>query len=74
MGVFLQLFQGVLNNFSAFFPDRGFDLSFKLADDANLALVKYGEFLYDNLVIFAPSVEGNVFNMFNQKKKKKLVS
>ncbi|XP_064643325.1 dolichyl-diphosphooligosaccharide--protein glycosyltransferase 48 kDa subunit-like [Lineus longissimus] len=37
--------------------DRGFDLTFKTADDSSLALVKYGEFLYDHLVIFAPSVE-----------------
>ena len=41
------------------FLDRGFDLTFKTADDSTLSLVKYGEFLYDNLIIFAPSVEGN---------------
>lgn len=38
--------------------DTGFDLTFKTADDASLALVKYGEFLYENLIIFSPSVEG----------------
>lgn len=32
-------------------------MTFKLADDANLVLSKYGEYLYKNLVIFAPSVE-----------------
>jgi oligosaccharyltransferase complex subunit beta len=32
-------------------------LNFKLADDANLILSKYGEYLYKNLIIFAPSVE-----------------
>jgi oligosaccharyltransferase complex subunit beta len=37
--------------------DRGFKLTFKLADDANLLLSKYGEYLYQNLIIFAPSVE-----------------
>merc|ERR1712170_338152 len=37
--------------------DDGFDLTFKQADDSNLALVKYGEYLYDNLVLFSPSVE-----------------
>lgn len=37
--------------------DRGFDLTYKTADDSALALVKYGEFLYDNLIIFSPSVE-----------------
>lgn len=37
--------------------DRGFELTFKTADDSSLSLIKYGEFLYDHLVIFAPSVE-----------------
>jgi len=37
--------------------DKGFDLTFKTADDSTLALVKYGEFLYDNLILFSPSVE-----------------
>nr|CAG4651794.1 EOG090X05EE [Triops cancriformis] len=37
--------------------DRGYSLAYKSADDANLVLVKYGEYLYDNLIIFAPSVE-----------------
>lgn len=45
---------------SVFFDDlksRGNQLVFKLADDPSLALSKYGEYLYDNLIIFAPSVE-----------------
>ena len=51
---------------SIFFEDlrqRGHQLTFKLADDSGLTLSKYGEFLYENLIIFAPSVEefgGNV--------------
>ncbi|XP_020778056.2 dolichyl-diphosphooligosaccharide--protein glycosyltransferase 48 kDa subunit [Boleophthalmus pectinirostris] len=43
--------------------DRGFDLAFKTADDPSLSLIKYGQFLYDHLVIFSPSVEdfgGNI--------------
>ncbi|KAF7235817.1 Dolichyl-diphosphooligosaccharide--protein glycosyltransferase 48 kDa subunit [Varanus komodoensis] len=43
--------------------DRGFDLTFRTADDPGLSLIKYGEFLYDNLIIFSPSVEdfgGNI--------------
>lgn len=32
-------------------------MNFKLADDSNLLLSKYGEYLYQNLIIFAPSVE-----------------
>merc|ERR1712013_850071 len=37
--------------------DKGFQLSFKLADDPGLTLTKHGEYLYKNLVIFSPSVE-----------------
>ena len=50
----------VKDTHSVFFSDlssRGHQLVFKLADDSNLALSKYGEYLYDNLIIFAPSVE-----------------
>ncbi|XP_037973707.2 dolichyl-diphosphooligosaccharide--protein glycosyltransferase 48 kDa subunit [Plutella xylostella] len=36
--------------------ERGFTLTFKLADDPNLVLSKYGEYLYKNLIILAPSV------------------
>lgn len=45
---------------SVFFDDlksRGYNLVFKLADDPSLALSKYGEYLYENLIIFSPSVE-----------------
>ncbi|EFA09462.2 Dolichyl-diphosphooligosaccharide--protein glycosyltransferase 48 kDa subunit-like Protein [Tribolium castaneum] len=37
--------------------ERGYNLSFKIADDASLVLSKYGEYLYENLIIFAPAVE-----------------
>ncbi|KAF7649495.1 hypothetical protein LDENG_00140630 [Lucifuga dentata] len=43
--------------------DRGFDLTIKTADDPSLSLIKYGQFLYDHLIIFSPSVEdfgGNI--------------
>jgi oligosaccharyltransferase complex subunit beta len=39
--------------------DRGYTLTIKKADDPTLALIKFGEFLYDHVVVFAPSVEGN---------------
>lgn len=44
----------------SFVSDRGFDLTFKTADDPSLSLIKYGQFLYDHLVLFSPSVEGTV--------------
>jgi oligosaccharyltransferase complex subunit beta len=37
--------------------ERGHKLVFKPADDGSLALIKYGEFLYDHLIVFSPSVE-----------------
>ncbi|XP_072386790.1 dolichyl-diphosphooligosaccharide--protein glycosyltransferase 48 kDa subunit [Diabrotica undecimpunctata] len=37
--------------------ERGYTLTFKIADDSSLLLSKYGEYLYKNLIIFAPSVE-----------------
>ena len=45
-------------NVFVYITDRGFDLTFKTADDSSLALIKYGEFLYEHLIIFSPSVEG----------------
>ena len=34
-----------------------FELSFRLADDSSLALSLFGDYLYDNLLIMAPSTE-----------------
>jgi len=43
--------------------NRGYALTYKSADDPGLQLFKYGQALYENLVIFSPSVEefgGNI--------------
>jgi len=43
--------------------DEGFDLTYKVADDSTLNIKKYGEFLFDHIVVFSPTVEefgGNV--------------
>lgn len=45
---------------SAFFrllTDHGFTLTFKVADDATISLKKYGEHLFDHIVVFAPTVD-----------------
>lgn len=39
------------------FAERGYVLTFKSADDASLSLTKYGEYLYEHLILFAPSVD-----------------
>ncbi|KAL3621216.1 Dolichyl-diphosphooligosaccharide--protein glycosyltransferase 48 kDa subunit [Castilleja foliolosa] len=36
---------------------RGFDLDFKLADDPKLALQRYGQYLYDAVIVFAPTID-----------------
>lgn len=36
---------------------RGFDLDFKLADDPKIALQRYGQYLYDALILFSPSTD-----------------
>ena len=51
---------GAKETHSIFFgtlKDKGFQLVFKTADDPGLALTKHGEYLYENLIIFSPSVE-----------------
>ncbi|KAK6125476.1 hypothetical protein DH2020_040784 [Rehmannia glutinosa] len=36
---------------------RGFNLDFKLADDPSVAVKRYGEYLYDGLILFSPSTD-----------------
>ena len=36
---------------------EGFVLTFKVADDASITIKKYGSYLYDNLIVFSPTVE-----------------
>lgn len=40
---------------------RGFDLDFKLADDPKIALQRYGQYLYDALILFCPTIERKFF-------------
>jgi oligosaccharyltransferase complex subunit beta len=52
----------VRSSHSAFFGSlqaRGLDLEFRLADDPKLSLHRYGQYLYDGLVLFAPSTPRN---------------
>ncbi|XP_027163114.1 dolichyl-diphosphooligosaccharide--protein glycosyltransferase 48 kDa subunit-like [Coffea eugenioides] len=37
--------------------NRGFQLDFKLAGDPKIALHRYGQYLYDALILFSPSIE-----------------
>lgn len=57
----------VRSSHSAFFGSlqaRGFDLDFRLADDPKLSLHRYGQYLYDGLVLFAPSTPRNYCSLF----------
>ncbi|KAG8037676.1 hypothetical protein G9C98_005887 [Cotesia typhae] len=51
---------GIKETHSIFFKwlqDRDYTLTYKLADDPNLLLSKYGNYSYEHLIIFSPSVE-----------------
>ena len=57
---------GVRETHSTFFKslkDRGFQVTYKVADDADLALTKYSEYIYDHLVLFCPNVVGKNVNI-----------
>lgn len=43
---------------SSNFVDRGFDITFKSSDDSTLQIVKYGEYIYDHVIVFAPATKG----------------
>lgn len=43
--------------FVPYASERGHDVSVKAADDPSLQLSRYGEYIYQNLVILAPGVE-----------------
>ncbi|RDY08938.1 Dolichyl-diphosphooligosaccharide--protein glycosyltransferase 48 kDa subunit, partial [Mucuna pruriens] len=50
----------VKSSHSLFFnslKSRGFDLHFHLADDPKIALQRYGQYLYDALILFSPTIE-----------------
>eukprot|EP00742_Colponemidia_sp_Colp-10_P003777 GILJ01004020.1.p1 GENE.GILJ01004020.1~~GILJ01004020.1.p1 ORF type:complete len:453 (+),score=72.39 GILJ01004020.1:42-1361(+) len=50
----------IQNSHSSFFQSlqaRGHRLTFKMADDSEIRLKRYGEFLFDNIILFAPSAE-----------------
>ncbi|CAF4523684.1 unnamed protein product, partial [Rotaria socialis] len=36
---------------------RGYSITFKTSDDSSLQIVKYGEYLYDHVIVFAPSTK-----------------
>merc|ERR1719333_1489455 len=37
--------------------DSGFELTYKVADDSGLQIKKYGQYLYDLIIVFSPTVE-----------------
>ena len=37
--------------------EAGLELTYKVADDSSLHIKKYGQFLYDHIIVFSPSVE-----------------
>jgi oligosaccharyltransferase complex subunit beta len=37
--------------------DRGFDITYRSSDDSTLQIVKYGEYIYDHIILFAPGTK-----------------
>ena len=37
--------------------DTGLELTYKVADDSGLQIKKYGQYLYDHIIVFSPTVE-----------------
>nr|CAN69595.1 hypothetical protein VITISV_005658 [Vitis vinifera] len=51
---------GLKSSHSIFFKSlqtRGLELDFKLADDPKISLQRYGQYLYDGLILFSPTTE-----------------
>lgn len=51
---------GIKSSHSLYFKslqNRGFELDFKLADDPKITLQRYGQYLYDALILFCPTIE-----------------
>ena len=38
--------------------ERGFDITYRASDDITLQIVKYGEYIYDHILLFAPATKG----------------
>ena len=60
---------GIRESHSTYFKllkDKGFQVTIKTADDASLSLSRYGEYLYENLVLFSPSVAGKANLRFSR--------
>ncbi|URD76153.1 dolichyl-diphosphooligosaccharide--protein glycosyltransferase 48 [Musa troglodytarum] len=45
------------SRFFSSLQSRASELDFKLADDSSLALLRYGQYLYDSLILFSQSVQ-----------------
>ncbi|GER42597.1 glycosyltransferase 48 kDa subunit [Striga asiatica] len=43
--------------FFAALQSRGFNLDFKLADDPSIAVKRYGQYLYDGIILFSPTAD-----------------
>jgi oligosaccharyltransferase complex subunit beta len=54
----------IKNTHSQFFEQlkkRGYELEFSLSSNPKNKLLEFGEYIYDNLIIFAPNVKSNNF-------------
>jgi hypothetical protein len=62
VNLFFQIILPKVKNFIVtifFHLDRGFELTYRSSDDSSLQIVKYGEYIYDHIILFAPATKGN---------------
>ena len=59
-------YEFVIEHSHCFLSERGFEITYKSSDDATLEIVKYGEYLYDHIIIFAPSTKGKTLAVTDQ--------
>jgi len=48
------------------FQSRSYDLDFKLADDPKIGLQRYGQYLYDGLILFCPATEREFLSLTSE--------
>ena len=59
---FFKLLTGRLWNCLMFkYLDRNYQLTFKYADDSTLDLKQFGEYVYQHIIVFAPTTRGRLF-------------
>ncbi len=58
--IFFKSLEGLCNVENTKIVDRGYELDYVTSESKDINFRKYGEWQYDNLILFAPSIEGKL--------------